>query len=392
MLTTLTLLVATAALAADAPTLGPGVPEFVVRPGYTVTLVADNLEEARFMEFDDKGTLYLAGIQRGKVWTLRDTDGDGVYETREVFLENQKHVHGLAWHDGWMWFAPSKAVGRARDTNGDGKADDIEMILEDLPGGSGHLWRSLLVTKEGIWTGVGDPGNITDQTQTDRNKIWHYQLDGSGKTLWSDGIRNTEKLRIRPGTDEIYGADHGSDWFGERLGDKKEPGNQPITDLWPPDEFNHYVKGGFYGHPFITGPRIPRIEFQNRPDIVELAGKTIPPVWNFHAHVATNGFGFLSLENTHFPPSHRADAFVACHGSWNRSSKIGYEIRRVLFDPWTGQPYGSQSIVRCLTDDGRVLGRPVDVVEAPDGSLLFSVDGPKHRIYRIRYQAPASGE
>ncbi|MEX0776689.1 MAG: PQQ-dependent sugar dehydrogenase [Phycisphaeraceae bacterium] len=366
---------------------GPGVPAFTVRPGYRVTLAAERVGEGRFIEFDDKGTLYLAGIRNGKVWAWKDKDGDGVYETETLFLENQRHVHGLCWYDGWLWFAPSTAVGKARDTNGDGKADDVEIVLKDLPGGSGHLWRSLLVTKDGLWTSVGDPGNITDQTDTDREKIWFYQHDGSGKKLWSSGLRNTEKLRMRPGTTEIWGAEHGSDWFGGPLGDKA--GRQPITDLWPPDEFNHYVEGGFYGHPFLVGPRVPRVESQKRPDLIDLAAKTIAPGWMFGAHWATNGFGFVSNENKMFPPDHRGDAFVGCHGSWNSQTRVGYRVERVMFDKWTGKPFGSQMIVSTLnaqapgSDD--VLGRPVDCAEAPDGSILFTVDAPGARIYRISW-------
>ncbi|POA60322.1 hypothetical protein, partial [Pseudomonas sp. GW531-T4] len=80
-------------------------------------------------------------------------------------------------------------------------------------------------------------------------KIWFYSLDGKTRKVWVTGIRNTEKLRYRPGTSELYGADHGSDWFGAKFGDKE--GRQPITDQNPPCEFNYYVEGGFYGHPFL---------------------------------------------------------------------------------------------------------------------------------------------
>jgi glucose/arabinose dehydrogenase len=257
-------------------------PPFDVRPGYRVTLAASGLDEARFMAFDDRGVLYVSQLRLGRVLALRDEDADGIYERKDVFLDNQKHVHGLCWHDGWMWFAPSRAVGKARDTDGDGRADDVRMILEGLPGETGHLWRSMLVTDECIYTGVGDTGNITDEMDSDRQKIWRYRHDGSDKTLFASGIRNTEKLRLRPGTQEVWGVDHGSDWFGRPVGDER--GRQPITDLVPPDEFNHYVEGGFYGHPFLVGSRIPRIEYQDRDDLIALAQRTIVPQWQFGAH------------------------------------------------------------------------------------------------------------
>jgi len=378
------LIFATSAVAEVLPTggeVGPGVPPFSVRPGYRVTLAAENLGEARFMDFDDKGTLYLSQPAAGSILALRDADGDGVYETRTPFVTGKKTVHGLCFKNGWLWFTQSGAVLKARDTNGDGRADEIVTVLDGLPSGGGHWWRSILVTDDGFYTSIGDASNASDQTATDRQKIWHYDLNGGHKTLFSSGIRNTEKLRLRPGTDEVWGADHGSDNFGGPLGEKAGK-FQPITDVVPPCEFNHYVAGGFYGHPFLIGDRIPRIEYQNRPDILELAAKTIPPAWSFGAHWASNGFTFLSKDAF---PAHRGDVFAALHGSWNSTVKVGYRVERILFDPVTGQPYGALCVVSTLAPDGNgVLDRPVDCVEAPDGSILFSTDARK-RIYRITW-------
>ncbi len=385
------LLVGTAAaLAAGPPALGPGVPDFTVRPGYRVTVAADHLEEARCMALDDRGTLYVSQIGHGQVVALSDLNAQDEYQKEQVYLRHQKFVHGLCWHDGWLWFAPSTAIGRARGHKPDGSAAEVQMILTGLPGNSGHLWRSLLVTDQGFYTSVGDPGNITDQSHTDREKIWFYHLDGTGKTLFASGIRNTEKLRLRPGTQEVWGCDQGSDNFGQRYGE--EAGReQPITDDLPPDEFNHYVAGGFYGHPFLVGNRIPRPEYQDRKDLVELATKTIVPAWSLGAHWAPDAFCFVSLTNRKFPPDHRGDAFIACHGSWNSSVKVGYRIQRILFDNVTGKPYGSLCIVSTLGPQGQVLGRPVDCVEAPDGTILFSVDAPRPRIYRISWIGTGSG-
>jgi glucose/arabinose dehydrogenase len=108
------------------------------------------------------------------------------------------------------------------------------------------------------------------------------------------------------------------------------------------------------------------------------------PEWVFPAHVAPNAFTFLTKDAF---PEHKGDAFVAFHGSWNRSRKIGYRVDRVLFDKVLGDPYGSQMIVGTLSKAGDVLGRPVDCVEAPDGSVLFSCDDTRS-IYRISYAGP----
>ncbi len=135
------------------------------------------------------------------------------------------------------------------------------------------------------------------------------------------------------------------------------------------------------GHPFIVGSKIPRYEYMTRPDIVALAAKTIPPSWPTGAHWAPNAMTFYT--GRQFPGEYLGDAFVAYHGSWNREQKAGYCVTRVLFDG--GLPYGELVYVSFLTDDGEVLGRPVDVVVAPDGSLLIS-DDQGNRIYRLSYR------
>ncbi len=355
-----------------------------VRAGYAVTVAIDKLDNARFMEFDDKGTLYVSRPNNGDVLTFRDTKGDGVYEPVGTFVSGLNQIQGLCFSEGWMWMSQSTAVLKARDTDGDGKADETITVLKDLPGGNGHWWRSLLVTKDALYTSVGDSGNITDETSSDRQKIWRFAPDGQRKTLFASGIRNTEKLRFRPGTNEVWGVDHGSDNFGGPLGEKQ--GNQPVTDRNPPCEFNHYEQDKFYGHPFITGNRVPRYEFMKRPDILDLAARTVPPEWTFGAHWAPNGFCFvdpaINDAKKQFPADHNGDAFVGFHGSWNRSDRAGYCIARVLFDD--GHPYGLLKIVDGLPDPKGDAVRPVDCVMAPDGSILFSADQPG-RVYRLKW-------
>ena len=381
------LLVAARVYAEDAPraqgVVGEDVPAFTVRPGYRVTLVAKDLGEARFLAFDDAGTLYVSQPKAGSILALRDTDSNGSYEYAAPFVDGHPKVQAMQFHGGWLWFATSKGVFKARDKDNDGASDETQTIIPEgtLPGGGGHWFRSLLVTDDAFYTSVGDSGNITDETSNDRQKLWRFDHKGQNKALFATGLRNTEELQFRPGTTEIWGCDHNSDNFGAKYGEGKD--NLPITDLNPPEEFNRYVQGGFYGHPFVVGNRIPRPEFADRKDIVELASKTIVPEWTFGAHWAINGWTFLSREAF---PGHKGDAITAAHGSWNSSQKVGYRVDRVLFDAWTGKPYGSHMLVGTLDKDGKtVLGRPCDVVEAPDGAVLFSCDF-KQRVYRLSHE------
>jgi len=354
-----------------------------VREGYEVTEVA-RVRGARFLEFGDRGELFVSLPRAGRIQTLTPAD-DGTYDPGGTFVSGHRLVHGMHFVDGWLWFTTSDSVYRGRDADGDGEADEVETVVSGLPSGGNHWWRSIFVTDEGFFTSVGDSGNINDERHTDRQKIWLYSLDGRNRTLWCEGIRNTEKLRHRPGTTELWGLDHGSDWFGRVIGDTR--GNQPITDLNPPDELNKYVEGGFYGHPFVTGSREVRYEYMDMPEIHDLAGRTIPPEWEVGAHWATNGFCFVDPEVNErtgaLPADHSGDLFFGAHGSWNASEKVGYCVARILFDD--GEPYGLLKIVSMLGEDGeRVLGRPVDVIQAPDGTLLFS-DDHGGRVFRLEW-------
>lgn len=354
-----------------------------VRAGYRISVAVSGLERPRFLEMGPDGTLYISRPGAGDIQACRDENGDGVYESKTAFISGRGTVHGMQWHNGWLWFTQTGVILRARDTNGDYVADETEQILGDdvLPKGGGHWWRSLLIHKGRIYTSIGDAGNITDQIATKRQKIWSYALDGGDEQEFCGGLRNTEKLVVRPGTDEVWGMDHGSDWFGgvmERKGERR-PEKQPITDMNPPDEMNYYVKGGFYGHPFVVGNKLPRYEFMDREGIVEIAEKTIPPEWCTGAHWAPNAMAFYT--GAQFPDA-KGDAFVAYHGSWNRSQRAGYCVTRVFFD--RGRPYGELVYADFLGQDGEVLGRPVDVAVAPDGSLLIS-DDYGHKVYRLEY-------
>lgn len=368
--------------------VGPGVPAFTVRAGYKVTLAADKLDEARFMEFDDKGNLYLAQPGQGKIIQLRDANKDGVYETRNVFVEGHKSVHGMYFNpkDGWLYFTVPNTgeVGRARDDDGDGKAEKVEMILPagSVPGGpTGHPFYAPLITEDGksLLVSVSDPSNMTADLNSNRKTIYRFDLETKSKGVFATGIRNTEKMRYRPGTSDIYGFDHGSDNFGERYGDAILK-DQPITDLMPPEKLNVLKEGGFYGHPYLVANKVPRPEFVDRKDLHELADKMTNPVWTLGAHWAVCGWTFVTKD---YFPGHKGDIFAASHGSWDSVKKVGYRVERVMFDPMTGKPYGSWMIVGTLAKDGnKVLARPVDCVEAPDGTILFSSDSSK-QIYRI---------
>jgi glucose/arabinose dehydrogenase len=385
-------------------TRGEGVPAFAVRSGYKVTLAAGSVANARFMEFDNQGILYLSQPDAGRITSYKYNNDGTVTKIADV-VTGKRTVHGMHFFNGWLWFTTSGSIHKGKVRPDGSGLDELTDVIKDngtLPSGGAHWWRPILVDSTGFYTEIGDPGNITDVDDTgldpsertprprtdeltkQREKIWRFNLDGTGKTLFAGGTRNTEKLRFRPGTSEVWGCDHGSDNFGGPLGEQAGR-NQPVTDFLPGDELNLYEQGKFYGHPYIVGNNIPRIEFHKRADILAVAKKATPPALTFGAHWANNGFTFLEKDGLGM----KGDMLVAFHGSWNDTTLSGYRIQRVMFDAASGRPVGSVPLVITLTEDGRrSLASPVDVAEAPDGSVLFTTDvGPNRRgpgaIYRL---------
>jgi len=359
-----------------------------VRPGFELQVAVDAINAPRFLAFGAGGILYVSVPKQGKIFACQDADGDGRYEKITPFIEGKDPktiLQGMQFLDGWLWFAQLNSVGKARDTDGDGKADEIVEVLgaDKLPTGKpgGHMWRALMIHNGRIYTHVGDETNATDEPPeaTERKKIWSFALDGSDKQEFASGLRNTEKFAVRPGTDEIWGVDHDIDMFAWKMeGDRKY--GQPITDHNPPGELNHYVKDGFYGHPWMVGKNQPNLNMLTNPDLMKYAGKAIIPEWLLPAHCSANALCFYQADKI---PGAQGDAFVAQHGGWNATQKVGYCVSRILFED--GHPYGEQKMVNFLKDGTEVLGRPIDCAQAPDGSLLIS-DDTGNKVYRLVYK------
>lgn len=359
-----------------------------VRDGYALSVAVDGIKAPRFLATGPGNILFVSVPKEGKILACKDADGDGNYETLTPFVEGKEPntiLQGMEWHDGWLWFAQLNSISKARDNNGDGKADEEIQVLgpDQLPTGArgGHMWRALLIHKGRIYTHVGDQTNATDEPidASERKKIWSFALDGSDKKLFASGVRNTEKLAVRPGTDEIWGLDHDIDMLAWKLEGDRTKNGQPITDHNPPAELNHYVEGGFYGHPWIVGKNQPNLNFLNHPKLIEYASMNKIPEWLLPAHCSANAMTFYTGDKI---PGAHGDAFVALKGGWNATAKVGYSLSRILFED--GHPYGELKVVSFLKNGKEILGRPTDCTQAPDGTLIFS-DDTGNKVYRLKY-------
>jgi glucose/arabinose dehydrogenase len=215
---------------------------------------------------------------------------------------------------------------------------------------------------------VGAPCNISHSADPVYATLTRNNADGSGREIIAHGVRNTVGFDWHPETGELWFTDNGGDDLG---------------DDFPGDELNHAPRPGMhFGYPHCHNGTHPDRSYGKGHDC-SASGPYAGPAQVLGPHVAALGMKFYRGEM--FPASYRGKVFIAEHGSWNRSKKIGYRVMLVTLDGAKGTKY--EPFAEGWLRDGDVWGRPVDVLELPDGSLLVSDD---HRgcIYRISYRAP----
>ena len=334
-----------------------------VPPGFQVNVFASGLGSSRFMAVGPDGALYVTQINEGRVARIADTNDDGVADQVNTFADGLNKPHGLAWRDNWLYVGETHQVIRLLDTNGIGNADTREVVVPDLPTGGGHFTRTVTIGPDGmLYVSIGSSCNNCVEGDERRAAVMQYHPDGSGGRVYARGLRNSVGLAFEPDSGSLWGTDNGRD----RLGDD-----------YPPDEINIIRDGAHYGWPHCHANRQPDPE-QGRP---EFCPSTEPAALELQAHSAALGLTFYT--GGQFPAEYEEDAFVAFHGSWNRSVKTGYKVVRVYVSD--GAPRGYTDFATGWLDaNGEVSARPVDVLVWHDGSLLVS-DDRGGTIFRIWY-------
>jgi glucose/arabinose dehydrogenase len=243
--------------------------------------------------------------------------------------------------------------------------------IAPLPPG-GHSTRGVIFNRSGtkMYVSVGSASNVSSGEPAERAAIVEFNPDGSGKRIFASGLRNPVGMAWEPVTDALWTAVNERDGMGDDL---------------VPDYVTDVSDGGFYGWPYcyLGKHEDPRRADDMRRDLV---ARAIVPSVLLQAHSAALGIVFY--QGSMFPQEYRGRAFVAMHGSWNRSRRTGYKIVSVPFR--NGHPTGGYDdfVVGWMTDEQsrKVWGRPVDVLVLDDGSLLISDDGAA-KIWRVTYSS-----
>lgn len=307
--------------------------------GASVEVYAE-AENARAMTLGDD-VLYIGTRSRGVVYATTN-------ETR-IILEDLNMPVGVDFHDGYLYVSSVSEIIRY-----DPATEESIVIYDDLPDDYHHGWRFIAVgPDEKLYIGVGAPCNVCDE-EDPYATIARMNLDGSDFEVVARGIRNTVGFDWHPDTQELWFTDNGRDNMGDDI---------------PPDELNklNFI-GEHFGFPYCHGSvQDPKFDSRNCSEFTQ-------PIVELGPHVAA--LGMLFYEGEMFP-EYQGQILIAEHGSWNRKIPIGYRIMAVNPEEKSYEPFATGWL-----DGESSWGRPVDVLEMPDGSILVSDDS-GDKIYRI---------
>ncbi|MEO9805916.1 MAG: sorbosone dehydrogenase family protein [Reichenbachiella sp.] len=336
--------------------------------GFSIDLYSDNVPNARSMTLSPAGILYVGTRQDDKVYALEDSNGDHKADKKYIIGEGMNTPNGVAFKDGDLYVAEINKIWKFANIESNlNNVDKPVLISEDFPSDKHHGWKYIAFGPDGkLYVPVGAPCNICESKKDVYATITRMNKDGSGFEIFANGVRNTVGFTWHPETGEMWFTDNGRDMLGDDI---------------PPCELNHAPAAGLhFGYPYCHGGDIADPTHGGEYSCADF----VAPAQKLGPHVAPLGLKFYTGDM--FPEAYRNDIFIAEHGSWNRSKKIGYRIVRVKME--NGKASGYEPFAFGWLDEAEqeAFGRPVDVLIMPDGAMLVS-DDRAGVIYRITYSA-----
>ena len=328
-----------------------------VPPGFKISVFAANLPDVRFMTLGPGNVIYASQPGPGLIVKLTDANHDGVADSVVTIASGLKGPFGIAFRGDTMYVAEESELVRF---DPGARAPVTIMRLPD----DGHSTRTIVFGPDGkMYVAVGSSCNLCEERDSMRAAVTQFNPDGSAGHIFAKGLRNTVGLAFNPKTGELWGGNNDRDNLGDDL---------------PPEHVNIIKDGHNYGWPQCYLPGKPNPEYGSTD-----CSQVEPPVITVQAHSAPVGFAFYT--GTQFPREYRGDAFMALHGSWNRSVPTGAKVVRVQVDSSGRSAVGVDDfIVGWQRPDGSRWGRPVSLLVLPDGSLLVS-DDTGGKIWRVTY-------
>ncbi|HAD31405.1 MAG TPA: hypothetical protein DCE77_07480 [Methylophaga sp.] len=357
-------LISTASFA-DAADVEKNLHKLNVPDGFKVEVYAE-VPGARQMALGQSTGTVFVGTRGQKAYAVVDRNKDRKADEVVTILDDLKVGNGIAMYQGNLYVAEQNRIARYAAPGFDLSLPFKEMrevIYEDLPDKAHHGWRYIDFGPDGkLYVTVGAPCNICD-VKGQEATIIRMNPDGSDVEIYAEGIRNSVGMDFQPDTGTLYFTDNNTDMMGDDI---------------PPGELNAAPeKGMHFGFPYYAGGKERHEDW---------ADKTPPkdvtyPVVEFQAHAAALGMKFYT--GNMFPEDFKGDVIIAQHGSWNRTEPVGYQLMRVTFDE-NNEVSGHETFIDGWLKDGEAWGRPTDVLQLPDGSVLVSDDF-NGVIYRVSY-------
>lgn len=342
----------------------PDLSGFKLPKGFHINVYANNVPTARGMVVSPSGIVYVGSRKAGKVYALVSHGDKSVADEVVTVAEGLENPIGVTMLNGALYVAEIGRVIRFDDIDKHYAQKPVYTVVKgDLPNDKWHGEKFIKAGPDGkLYVPVGAPCNVCNREDTLHSKIFRMNPDGSHFEEYARGVRNTVGFSFHPQTKALWFTDNGRDEMGDNM---------------PSDELNVAPKPGMhFGFPYCHGGVVPDPEFANGRKCEEFE----PPVAKLGPHVASLGMEFYNASQ--FPEAYRGAVFIAEHGSWNRSSKLGYRVALITL-------YDSKVVSDTVFLEGflrgeEVVGRPVDVAVTADGSMLVS-DDYGGRVYRVSY-------
>ncbi len=331
--------------------------------GFEISIYASDVPGARSMAVGPNGTLFV-GTRVGKVYAIVDRNRNNRADEVITVARGLRMPNGVAFRGGALYVGEVSRVLRYDNIEARLSNPPTPVVVNDtFPGDRHHGWKFIRFGPDGqLYVPVGAPCNVCERSDGHYALIMRMNPDGTGLEVFARGVRNTVGFDWHPETKTLWFTDNGRDWLGDDV---------------PPDELNHAPRKGLhFGFPYCHGGDISDPEFGGKHACEEF----VPPAMKLGPHVAAIGMRFYT--GTMFPDRYRNQIFIAEHGSWNRSTPIGYRVTLVRLEENRAVTY--EVFAEGWLQGNAAWGRPADVLVMPDGALLVS-DDRAGVIYRIVY-------
>jgi glucose/arabinose dehydrogenase len=338
--------------------------KFELPPGFSVEVYASGMANARSLTLGDKGTVFAGSRVIDKVYAIIDHDGQR--ETK-VIASGLYRPNGVVFKDGTLYIAELSQISKI--DNVEDKLDsppNPTVIYSDLPKDEAHGWKFLAAGPDGkLYFNIGAPCNICMPPPANA-QLRRINTDGSGAEVIAHGIRQVVGMDFHPTTKVLYFTENQRDWLSEDQ---------------PNDKLNRLLNPGKddFGFPYCDGGDIEDSQFGWGHSCSEFT----KPLTQLGPHSAPLGMRFYTGHM--FPEKYRRAIFMARHGSWNKTNKVGGDLYVVYLNE-DGTVRSQEPFMTGFIQDNRYVGRLVDVLQLPDGSLLVS-DDQNGAVYRITYKA-----